>query len=779
MQTTFPWNNRAGWRAGLTFLGFLLLAGLPAFGQIPAKVAKIKIEHIGPQTASDSLIKANIRVKEGDLYSSASVDEDVRNLYKTGYFENIRVNKEETPDGIVLTYVLKGKPRLTDIRFEGNKKFSDGKLRKKLTSKIGEPLSEQKLFLDAQAIKELYQKKGYPRTEVTYVVSSDENTGRGTATFQIKEMPRVVIEDVVFEDAHAFSQRKLRKQLKTRRHWFLSWLTGSGKLKDEQFEDDKERLAEFYRNEGYIDFAIKDVQFDYQTPRKLIIRFFVHEGHRYRVGAIDFKGVTLFSTNDILKDLKMKVGDIFTPKGLDKDIEAVRDFYGAKGYIDTRVLARKNPNVETGTMDLLFEIEEGGKSFIEKIEIKGNVKTKDRVIRRELAVTPGEPFNMVKVKLSKQRLEGLTYFERVDTQPEPTDVPNRRNLVVNVVEKNTGNFSIGAGFSSVDSILGFVELSQGNFDIFNPPLFMGGGQKARLRAQFGTKRQDYQLTFIEPWFLQKKLQLSVDLFHRELGFVSIHDLYEERDTGARVGLSRALGSDFLIGGISYTIENIGIINVADKASQAIKDEAGNRLVSKVGLSLAYDTRNSALLPDKGQRTELSTEVAGGPLGADTDFYKLELRTSWYFKGPFEGHILELVGRTGIVDSYDDTTRVPLFDRWFLGGLYTLRGYRYRQVGPRDNTGEPIGGNTYWFGSAEYSIPIIERLRFAVFYDIGMVYEDVYHYNFGHYNDNWGLGLRINLPIGPLRLDYGIPITHDPENGSSGRFQFGVGYTREF
>jgi len=357
---------------------------------------------------------------------------------------------------------------------------------------------------------------------------------------------------------------------------------------------------------------------------------------------------------------------------------------------------------------------------------------------------------------------------------------DRKNLVVSVNEMNTGNFSIGAGYSSIDSILGFVEITQGNFDLFNPPWFQGGGQKLRLRAQFGARREDYEATFIEPWFLAQKLQLSVDLYHRDLRFVSLNDLYNLRRTGARLGLSRALGSDFLIGGVSYTIENVSIYDVATNASPAIQQEAGSRLVSKVGASIAYDTRNSTLLPNKGQRTELRAEVAGGPLGGDTDFYKFELGSAWYFRGIATNHVLTLGARAGVVERYGDSPRVPLFDRWFLGGIDSLRGYRYRQVGPRDNTGEPLGGDTYWFASAEYTIPIIDFLGFAVFYDIGMVYPDAYQWNFGHYNDNYGFGIRLNIPrLGPLRLDYGIPITSDPENRSSGRFQFSVGYTREF
>jgi outer membrane protein insertion porin family len=380
------------------------------------------------------------------------------------------------------------------------------------------------------------------------------------------------------------------------------------------------------------------------------------------------------------------------------------------------------------------------------------------------------------------RLENMNFFEKVETTEEPTDVPNRKDLVIGIEEKSTGNLSVGAGFSSIDSLVGFVELSQGNFDLFKPPTFSGGGQKFRLRAQLGTRRQDYVLSFVEPWFFGKKLSFGVDLFHRELDFVS--DIYSERRTGATLSLSKALGSDFLIGTVSYTLEEVGIIDVdRTQASPTIIAEEGIRSSSKAGLSIAYDTRNSNFLPTAGQRTELSTKYAGGILGGQTDVYGFELSSAHYFKGFAEGHVIEVVGSVGVVDSHDNS-RVPLFERYFLGGANTLRGYQFRQVGPRDALNEPTGGNTFWMGSVEYSIPIISRLRLATFYDIGMVYQDAFSFseggnNTGFYNDNVGVGFRLNLPIGPLRLDYGIPITSDPANGGSGRFQFGAGYTRQF
>jgi outer membrane protein insertion porin family len=818
----------------------LLLAWLPAgwTQTAPPKISRINIKHIGPPAASDELIRSNLRVKVGDVYLRTAVDDDVRNLYATGFLYNIQVDAEETPAGVVLTYKVQGKPRLTGLTFHGNTKFKDAKLLKKLSSKVGEPLDERKLFTDTLEIEKLYQKSGYPHTHAKYVLNIDENAGRGTATFQITESPKIKINDVEFVGAKAFSARKLRKTLKTRRHWMFSWITGSGVLKDDQFDEDKETLTAFYRDNGYIDFEIKDIQFLNPTPRTMIIRFIVSEGTQYKVGSVKFTGNKLFSTPEIAAGLRavhqrsrskakigpnglpMDVGDIYKPGGLTKDTEVLEDFYGAKGFIDVRASSRnlnvvKIPNTEAGTMDLEFQIDEGQKSYIEKIEIHGNVKTKDKVIRRELSVSPGELFDMVRVKLSKTRLEGLGYFDRVDTRPEATDVPNRKNLVVDVDEVSTGRMSFGAGFSTVDSLVGIAEYTESDFNLSDPferPWFRGGGQKFRLRVTIGSERQDYEITIIEPWFLDRKLQLSVDLYYHEYDFLSPNYLYDETRAGGKVGLERALGSEFFRGAVNATVEDVGvdltssavlpsITSVPGIASlgagrgrglptlvpnpgnvpEVIRDEDHHYLLGRLGGSLAYDTRNSVKLPDKGQRTELDAEL----VGLDWQFYKLELKTGWYFKGLAKNHVLELVGRAGVEHAFGNSPDVPFFERYYLGGLYSLRGFKYNYISPREaGYNEPVGGDTYWFGSAEYSIPIFEPekgigVRFALFYDIGSVGSGPYDFNLSQFSDNWGVGLRLNLPIGPLRLDYGIPIRHDQYNGSSGQFQFGVGWTRQF
>ena len=793
------------------------------------KIDRVEIKFVGPASVSEEFIRSNIKLKSGASYQPGLTQDDVHLLYGTGQFYNIRVQVDPADDGgVVLTYIVQVRPRITEIKFEGNKKLSDSKLKKKITFKVGEALDEQKVFTDVQEMKKLYEKNGLADTTVKYVLNIEELTGHGIVTFHIEETPKVKIESVAILGATNFKQKELRSELKTKKRWAFSWLTGTGYFQQDDFDGDRDRLADFYRNHGYLDFEIKDVKLDRPVTNVMNVKFFVDEGRQYKVGDVKISGSKIFTDAEIVSGLHgvhdyqhskaklgahglpMDSGDVFKPDGLSQDTELIEDFYGSKGYIEISqgqaLRVNRVPNVETGTMDLEFVLDDSQKSHVQKIEIRGNLKTKDKVIRRELAISPGDVLDMVRVKVSKQRLELMEYFDKVDLRPEPIDppTPGEKNLIVNVEEKNTGNFTVGAGFSSVDSLVGYAEVSQENFDLFHPPYFTGGGQKIRLRVQIGTQRQDYELSFIEPWFLNRKLTLGVDLYRHQLDFESPNNIYDETRTGAKISLTRALGSDFLIGSASYTVEDVGIslnsgwygaggtnpktlLPIPRNVPNAILSETGDHLYQRLGTSLAYDTRNSTQLPNHGQRSELSGEFSAG----DKSFYKVELTSSWYFPGFLKGHVIEVGARGGVADGISGGD-VPFYDRYYLGGLYSLRGFKYRNVSPRealDPTAplvptEPIGGDTYWFGSLEYSVPVFEKdggvgLRFALFYDIGAVNSAAYSFSTS-YSDNWGIGMRLNIPhLGPLRLDYGIPISHDNYNSSSGQFQFGVGWSRPF
>jgi outer membrane protein insertion porin family len=758
-------------------------------------VRNIEIRFAGPETVNRSIIMANIQTAVGKPRSREVIEQDVRNLINTGYFFDVRVLEEPVVDGVRIVFQVQGKATIKEITFEGEKRFKEERLRRECSQKVGDSLDERKAHDEAQKMQDLYQKAGYPDVKVTYDVGLDKDTGKAVLKFKVQEGERVFLKAIKFTGNKAYTDQQLCKLLKTRRHWWGSWLAGTGVLKEEDFKEDLDKLRDHYHSHGYIDMDVRGTRTQRVGPKWMVIYIDVFEGAQYKVGTVAIDGNRLFPTTELEKQLKMTTGKTFTPTAMSADQKALGDYYGARGYLDTDVRPIRAPNVETGRIDLTYAIREGELTYIEKIDIRGNSKTKDKVIRRELAVHPGEIYNTVRVDRSVDRLKNLGYFSKVEADPEPTDVPNRKDLVLNLEEQRTGSVNFGAGFSSVDSLIGFVEMTQGNFDLFNWPTFTGGGEKLRLRLQIGLKRQDEILSFVEPWFLDKKLSLGFDLFHHAANYLSTE--YNEQSTGASLSLEKAF-TEFLRGQVQYSIQYISL-SVDKSASPELQSQDGSRLRSSVSGAVTYDTRDNVFLTTRGARTEMSAEVVGGGLGGDINVYKLNLSSSVFFPLPNQ-QVFELIGAAHVVDAFGSTAAdgtnvietvvngvgpkqsvrrpvdpVPIFDRLFLGGANTLRGFAFRNVGPKDVNQQPIGGNTSINGTAEYSYPIIERVRGAFFFDVGDVYPNAYEVTVNDLKSDAGIGLRLNLPIGPLRLDYGYPIMTDKQTGRVGKFQFSVGY----
>ncbi len=775
----------------------VMLASAMLWAQEGPVVREIKIEFEGPETVNRTIVMSNIRTAVGKPITRDMIEQDVRNLIATGYFYDVRVSEEAVTGGLCVTFRVQGKATLQSVVFEGSKRYKDDRLRRDTTQKPGDILDSYKAHQDALKIQELYQKAGYPDAKVEPKISVDRDTGKAILRYVVFEGDRVLLQRIELHGNKAipsasgipfFSKKKgILSEMKTRKHWWGSWLSGSGVIKDDQLREDLEKIREIYHSKGYIDAEVRGTRVERVSPKWMVLHIDIYEGTQYKAGAIKIEGAKLFPVADIQKRLKMTTGQTFTPEAFTKDNKAIEDYYGERGYLETSVQGVRTPNVETGRMDITYTIREGELAYIELIEIRGNNKTKDKVLRRELAVNPGDIYNTVRVDRSMERLKNLGYFSKVEPRPEPTAIPNRKNLTINVEEQRTGNVTFGAGFSSIDSLIGFVEVTQGNFDLFNPPAFTGGGQKVRVRGQVGLKRQDYILSFTEPWFLDKQLSFGFDLFHTEAYYYS--DYYDESRTGGDLRIGKAI-NQFLRLDIQYGIQQVDE-SIGGSASKELQAESGDKLRSALQASLVYDRRDSVFITTRGQRTELTAEVSGGPLAGDISVYKINAKTTWFFPF-FNGHVLELLAAGGVVDAYGNTkgsgplvqesdgswhkvNDVPLFDRYFLGGANTLRGFGYRDVSPRDVNGEPVGGNTYMNGTVEYTIPVVEKVRFAVFFDIGEVERDAYDFSAGNFKSDAGVGIRLNLPIGPLRLDYGWPIMTDSATGRSGKIQFSVGY----
>ncbi|MDE3083716.1 MAG: outer membrane protein assembly factor BamA [Verrucomicrobiota bacterium] len=747
---------------------------LPSSG---AKIGTVTVKFVGAANVDEQVVRANMQSREGTVFDQGLVDRDIRSLYKTGLFEYIEVKRETQPDGTVnLIVEVTPKYRVLAVRFEGNKRIKTRRLEREVKTKSGVALDERQVKEDSEKIYDYYERSGYSNASVTYSIDRDRTTGLGTVVFHIKEGNKIHISDIRFVGNKHISSRRLRGQMETSRwHWLYSWLTEGGRYKEDQFQDDLDKLRDYYRDQGYLDVDMprEKVILDYPSPSRLIITIQVSEGRQYHIGTISFSGNKLYSDRLLRLALKQKPGMIFSPSKLDKDVQTLEDFYGRDGHIEARVHLIRKPNIATGNIDIEYQIDEGDKFYVESIQIEGNTKTKSVVILRELALGPGDVFDMVRMKISKQRLENTRFFDDVNVTPESTNIPDRRNLRIAVKEARTGNLTFGAGYSSLQRASVFGEVSQSNFDLFNRhSLFQGAGQKFRIRLSVGELSSEAIISFEEPWLFQQPLALGFEAFRTSSDFNS--SFYEEIDTGITVYLRKRL-FEFVDAQLSYTFQTIDIANVDPSASLLIQSFAGTTKESKVGLQLVRDTRNKLINTTAGNRAEFDTTLATNLLGGNENYYAFEFRGAQYYPiFEAQGQVLSFIARAGTIDSYGNTSIVPYFDRFFLGGPYTLRGFDYREVGPKDINSEPVGGNTYGMTTVEYSVDVVNPVRFAIFYDAGFVNLGSYDFNPGNYNDDFGFGLRLFILGAPLSLDYGIPLTGDRTNKHGGQFNFSFG-----
>lgn len=732
-------------------------------------VKQIDIQYAGPETVSRERILANMRTKVGRPYSEQAVEEDVRNLYATGNIVNVRIFGEPKADGVRVVVVIQSKATVGRVEVQGATKIKAGTLVKKLSTKTGQALNDATVEADRQKILDAYTDQGITDTQVVEKTEVDDATGKADVIFSINEGGKTEIRAIHFEGNTAFTEKQLRKVIKTRSKNLLSVFTKAGRLNNDQLDSDVQSLKEYYQNHGYVDVKIGDVRID-RSGKEVNLFFPITENNQYHVGPVSISGEQVFTEDEVRKQLKTKEGEVFSPANLRADTKAIADLYGARGYIDLQA----NADTSSAGHDVIsvnYRVDEGNQSYLERINISGNTRTKDKVIRRELAVAPGDVYDTTRVDASKQRLQNLNYFSKIDTYPSDTLVPGRKDLNVLVEEKRTGSFNFGAGFSTIDSLLGFVEVQQSNFDLLKWPDFTGGGQRFRARIQYGTQRKDFLISLTEPWFLDYQVAVGGEVFYNEAQFVS--NVYDQRNYGFDINARKALTQDISVR-LEYRLEEIDIFNLDNDVSDTIREDGGNHLKSSITTGITYDTRDSVFLTRRGQRLDFSAYVAGGPLGGNDKIYGFDLSGSQYFLLPWDTIFL-VNGEVAAVSTWAGGDHVPIFDRLYLGGSNNLRGFKYRYAGPKDENGEPIGGNTLARLTFEYTFPIIERVRGAVFYDTGLVGRGSYQASLNDLNSDVGIGVRLDLPIGPVRLDYGIPVQTSNGGSHSGKFNFTIGY----
>ncbi len=759
-----------------------VLAGVlwaTAAGAVP--IRDIRVEPVGEVPVNAEQVLAQVGVRVGQELDRAALSDDIRALQRSGVYSYAEARVESVDEeGMVLILRVSGRAKIRELKISGADYLGNKKVRNLLEIGSGEPVDNALLGQKSQKVRESYRKEFFPDAKLTWELRPVEGGREFTdVDIQVEEGRRAVVRRIRFNGNRHVRAKELRKVMKQKQSTWLTWINNDGIYEPGYVLTDREALRKVFMDKGYLGATVGEPSFVYVGKKKIDITFEVVEGPVYRLDQWRILGMTLFPTNEVSRGVVALSGGEASLDAIQRSAQNIRDYYGSRGYIKTAVDPRISLDTNAATAAVSYQVGEGTLAYIQNIEIRVNAQTKDKVIRREISVLPGEVYNEVRVRSSENRVRNLNYFSFVNSYPESTAASNRFNLIFDVEEQRTGQFMVGAGFSSVDNLIGFVELTQGNFDLFGWPRFTGGGQKLRLRAQAGSSRSDLEMSLIEPWFLNRRLSLGLDLFRRDADYYS--DEYEQINTGGSLTLGKPLYTFNRVNWI-YGLEDIEIRDVSTNASDLIQQEKGGRLKSYGTMEIIRDTRDSTFIATHGFRGSASATLAGGPFGGETDTYQFQLRASQFVPLWFD-HVLNLRGWTSMIHEYGDSDRVPLFDRLFVGGPRTVRAFKYRKVGPKDEDEEPIGGRSAASATLEYTLPIVDKFRLAFFYDIGVVWQDIYEKDLedpavgdGIVCDGYGLGIRFDFPQFPIQLDYAWPINTDEVTSDSGRFSFSIGYT---
>jgi outer membrane protein insertion porin family len=717
---------------------------------------------VGNQVVSTQLIRAQLRVREGKPFESSDIKKDIAQLFSLGYFSDIKTDVARKGEGVEVTYLVTERSIVREVLILGHRKIDEADIRAVISSKKGDTYIPKSMEKDISAIQQLYGQKGYSRVYVNASYREISPT-EVEIIYEIREGKKARVRYITIEGNSAISDRSIRKRMriKGRALWF-------GSLFDETImKSDLEEIKRLYADNGYIDARITDAQTEFFDEGKRVrLKISVEEGEQYFIDSTGVEGHFVFDEDRLLNLTKTRPGQYYNRTQAEMDAFEIQSFYADQGYILASVKPRITIDRANHEIRLVYRVDEQELIYIAKVDIEGNVKTKDTVIRREITILPGERFDGSKVRRSRQKLLNTQFFKDISIETDSTENPRYRNLVFDVEEDKTGSFNFGAGYSSNDSFIGQIQISQENFDLLNPPTFTGAGQKFSIALRPGTVLSEYRLSLTEPFFMGYPFATGFDLFYVDREY----DEYEQLTLGGGIRLGKRI-TDYSSVGLAYSLAEYDIANVEDDAPQTIRDEEGKRTKSSMTLSFTNDTRDSYIDPTTGHRYTASMEFAGGPLAADTDIMKAIVEARWYWP-VWKKLVLMSRIEAGAVTEYGGTDSVPLFERFFAGGSNSVRGYDYRDVGPREN-GDPIGGEAKMEGTMELSHPVMEIMSAHAFFDFGQAWEQIGNFGEGRLNTSVGVGFGLRTPVGPIRLDYGFPLNPDDDQGS-GRLHFTTG-----
>ncbi len=695
-----------------------------------------------------------IRIKPGQAVSPADVDAAMEDVYKMGVFSDVAAEISRESGAEVLIFKVEELPLVRNVRFEGNDKISTDKLREILTFRIPGIYDHFEVAKSVDVVKALYSSEGYYAADIS--ADSHVNKDNETlVTFRIKEGDIVRIKEIRFEGNSVFDEDDLRDAMETREKWIFSWITDRGNYNELQLNQDLERIADLYFNQGYIRVRVqKPVISLVDDDKNMLLLIEIDEGPQYKVATVDAQGELLQEKNLLLEMVEVVPGEVFSRQKLRKGIEAITDFYADQGYAYANVSPLSRADDEKLLIDVMLDIEQGPQLIVERINIAGNVKTRDKVIRREVRLMEGELFNATMLKKSKARINSLGYFEAVDVSTSEGSDQNRMNVNINVKERQTGAFSVGGGYSSNGGFLAQGSVTQENF--------LGKGWKLNLSGSFGQKNTTYTVGLFDPYFLDTRWALGLEVYQQD----SQYNDYSRSSKGFAIKAGHPVGeySRWLS---VYRLEFKDIYDVDSRSVKA--DEEGKYTVSSLTNSFTYNTTNDHIDPSSGLDATASWEFAG--LGGDEKFskYGLDARYFWPWRW---GTVFSVHGNLGLVHSFDGSD-VSIDERYFIGGISTIRGFQSREVGPQNGNGDYTGGESVAYFNFEYIFPIYKpaNLKGVTFFDVGNAWakDDM----FGSWRYSTGAGIRWLSPLGPMRFEYGFNL--DPKDDESdSKFDFTIG-----
>ncbi len=734
---------------------YLILIGR-CFGK-DEKIVKFTI--LGNEKVSEDVIRSHIKSRENEPLSVPLLRKDLKSIYETGFFTDVIIDLRDVEGGKEVIFIVVEKPSIRNILISGNVKIEAPKIREKIDIATGAILNMDKLKQAADNIKKLYSSKAYYRAKVDHHVHELDGN-QVDIEFIIEEGKKAYIKKIRFQGNKHFRARKLRKLMKTKKKGWFWWLMKTGALDEDILNADLQNLRAFYYDHGYIEVKIDKPKITITKEGKWIyIDIQIHEGEQFKVGEIDFTGDILTTREDLFNQLSLERGKVYRTSVFQNDILRITDFYADKGYANVDIAPLTSVDSEKRLVHLTFDIHKGKEVYFEQITVSGNTKTRDKVIRRELKVGEGDLYSSTALKRGRQKLKTTGYFKEVAFTSSKGTSDEKINLDIKVEEAPTGTFSFGVGYSSLAGVVGTAEVSERNL--------LGMGYRVNLSAALGGETQRFKFGFIDPWLLGTATAAGFDVYYEELDY---YDTYDSTVAGADVHLGRYL-TDYISASLLGRVERVKIYDVSDYASSYIKEQEGTRDTHSVTLGFTRDTRNDFYNPSEGSKHTLSLENAGGILGGDNTFYKFIGDTNWYFPLPLST-VLHLRGRAGTVKGYAGK-EVPIYERFYVGGINTIRGFEYGEAGPRDEYGQVIGGENMVIFNSELLFPLSKEigLRGAVFYDAGKGFDK--YRKFGRVRHSVGFGIRWFSPIGPLRIDWGLNL--DPqEDERRGMWDFTIG-----